>query len=142
MSPYYPPCKYYYKLPEDFILYLKHFSCYGLMGSGELYKLYLDVHRLAGKKALLKKIVPIWKEYDRIHTDGYSLGIIMMECYILLQNVQHSKQASVYLEVAKGLTDVNNPMSTAYASQRLQEIYAITTGGRKPRCVKRTNKKC
>ena len=115
LSPYYPP--FYYKDPNNFVKYLENFTVYSNVKPGELLQLYLHVHGLT-KDGLLSKAKHC--TLDLSHVDGYSLGIIMLECYLMMKVQLNSKDANLYLSVARGLTDLNSPLHPREVRKLLQ----------------------
>jgi serine/threonine protein kinase len=99
-SPYYPPC---YTLPGyNFVNVLKHFTIYNYAKAGDLLQLYLHIHDMTEQN--LTSLVSKHKG-ERKYVDYYSLGIIMLESYILIKKQHPSYEfPPQYLQIAKELT--------------------------------------
>lgn len=133
-SPYYPPS--YVKRfgtlensADEFISNLQYFTCYGNLDEGKLLNFYLQLHGIRTEHILKTKaeeastIKIDWKMID-----GYSLGIVMMEAYLLMDMLLDSD--SFYVEVMRGLTNFTNPMLIQEAIDKLRQLSEMHGGRR------------
>jgi len=125
LSPFYPPE--YYKTPQEYADRISSHTKSESFYEGAFLQLYRSIHKTTNTESNKET------EYNTSKIDSYSLGVIMMECYLLLNMQESPKKDCIteYTKIMKGLTEFNivNRWTAESAHKELAKLVQSTSPG-------------